>query len=847
MSAVEDSPISIDSAKQCSIQIIKMKQIVENGRNDCVKKETPHLNSSTDSEEVEDKSELSMENMDQETIETDRIENVTRSNESEKLFEQITNEIFEEICDKNSEEIPPLVANNAGSSSNFDYSDDEDDDISENSAHNSILSGTNSTISRPEGITDLAWRRMHCHFLLEKMLDLDNATVTDKMIEFFLQEGVCEALVSFITQIPEELEGQDCKFEPSHEKENDIFKRPEPGGDVSIELKRSYKATMLLSNDHPVDIMLSYFAKKARAITNAIFKVFWRQAKGSLHHACRVIDHLLKHQADQVLDVIGASKESLDRFIKPMLRFAAYPPVCETLIVKMLTYPNSAGFCANEGMSQSIFRDSFAGDLVNGTTYAVPYQTTPQSKWQFYSSLAEWKFLLVLASQVYSDNVSNEHASACADMFWEAVDVLSTDENGKILLQPLGHCPELISGLIKVALDQKRRYSLRTDVARVLLSLFHKASQDQLPCQIVRTVGVQQSTMIPNRLKSVQDKMFSIANSRMRELTEGMLAESHTIWNKNSVEKRPKTKHAKASPNKESKIENAENSTALHPGFSVSHPFTLLRYLLLSLIVEIVSFDSSKIVLLSERFWGTLLLWISEYPHNTLFQNLFFKICTMAIRSDKEQVLRTIFTNCKILNKIIDQLMDSEGILKLPPSGAQALYLQILNVVRLQSDLMPPSSFLKSHITNHERWKFFLPLLRKKSEEQNKVGLGFIVPMSSRPGQSEDIKNFSVSDANYGGIDHGSNFARKLGFDMEIVWPFDDSVQQKKKKKKRKKKKNRSVERGQPRSPSDSATKSQNSDDACEDDESDSDNLNGREEADVSLKKESESQPEPET
>ena len=76
-------------------------------------------------------------------------------------------------------------------------------------------------------------------------------------------------------------------------------------------------------------------------------------------------------------------------------------------------------------------------------------QTTPQVRWKLYSSLSDWKFLVVLGSQVYDSGASARHASACADMLLEAVEVLSSDENGELLLQPLGYCPELVQGVCK--------------------------------------------------------------------------------------------------------------------------------------------------------------------------------------------------------------------------------------------------------------------------------------------------------------------------------------------------------------------------------------------------------------
>jgi hypothetical protein len=56
-------------------------------------------------------------------------------------------------------------------------------------------------LRRPEGLSDAAWKRLRNRTLLGKMLELETPTITDKMIEFLMHEGVCECFISFITQV----------------------------------------------------------------------------------------------------------------------------------------------------------------------------------------------------------------------------------------------------------------------------------------------------------------------------------------------------------------------------------------------------------------------------------------------------------------------------------------------------------------------------------------------------------------------------------------------------------------------------------------------------------------------
>lgn len=57
---------------------------------------------------------------------------------------------------------------------------------------------------------------------------------------------------------------------------------------------------MLLTTVQPSDAHRAFLAQKAGSITAAVFKVFWPSAKGSLHHACCVLDCLLRSYADAV-------------------------------------------------------------------------------------------------------------------------------------------------------------------------------------------------------------------------------------------------------------------------------------------------------------------------------------------------------------------------------------------------------------------------------------------------------------------------------------------------------------------------------------------------------------------
>eukprot|EP00620_Florenciella_sp_RCC1587_P009212 CAMPEP_0182597426 /NCGR_PEP_ID=MMETSP1324-20130603/86213_1 /TAXON_ID=236786 /ORGANISM="Florenciella sp., Strain RCC1587" /LENGTH=275 /DNA_ID=CAMNT_0024815169 /DNA_START=21 /DNA_END=844 /DNA_ORIENTATION=- len=219
---------------------------------------------------------------------------------------------------------------------------------------------------------------------------------------------------------------------------------------------------MLLAGEDQSDAMQKFVQERASVITATLFKVFQSDSCGSFHHACHVICHLLENHTDQVLGVIGANLESLNTYLNPMLSCVQHSPVAETL-VKLVSCPTM----------------------------------TPKVRWSLYTSLSARKFLLLLAERATgTDPAATEaertpaHCSACAEVFSELTDRLAVDPHGgELLLQPIGHCPELLDGLLASVCGTRqadgtirhRPYRQRLDAAQALQRLVAKATHDELP------------------------------------------------------------------------------------------------------------------------------------------------------------------------------------------------------------------------------------------------------------------------------------------------------------------------------------------------------------------------------
>jgi len=242
--------------------------------------------------------------------------------------------------------------------------------------------------------------------------------------------------------------------------------RPEKGDALDeaaqLALARSFNAMALLTSDEPTDALVTFLGRKAAVITEAVLGVFDPRAKGSFHHACRVLDYVLRVHTEAVLHVVGRTKGAAKRFLGPMLRCLAHAPVPETLM-KLLFVP--------------ILPQGQGGPHGGGGQGGGPlqYRAPPLAKWRLYESLAEWRLLVVLAQEVHGPGSGASQASSAADVLLEAMDRLCTDDNGELLLQPLAHCPELLDALVARALDPAAPAPQRGDCLRVLVAVASRA------------------------------------------------------------------------------------------------------------------------------------------------------------------------------------------------------------------------------------------------------------------------------------------------------------------------------------------------------------------------------------
>ncbi|EGZ28603.1 hypothetical protein PHYSODRAFT_469333 [Phytophthora sojae] len=521
---------------------------------------------------------------------------------------------------------------------------------------------------------------------------------------------------------------------------------------VTPELLTSYRATMLLTNDDTSDALLTFLGDKSKLLTRCLFPVFQSDAKGNLRHACRVIDHLLRFYLDDVYDVLGKNADTVQRYMGAMLPYLEHAPVAE-LFLTLVCKPHSA----------AVMRF---------------YSSTPPKKWAFFRALAEWKVLLVLASHVCSVEYGETHTIGAADVFVELLDRLAADDNGQLLLQPAAYCPELLEGLIRAAVEPEdpkakipqRTVGQRTAAMKCVFRLLQKSTLEKVqgpPTSPYQSFGATIVNLVPNQLGPLREKIFGLVEQHLGELLRYLIQKYVSQQN---IEM----------PDEESGKPLPEGAVR-HTAYVVKVPFTELRLTLVEALVEIVAHNPR---LMSEHFdanvWRVLVTWFFEYSHNNLYHAAFYQLVFIALRTDNQQALEVLVKKLKLVTLLVEHYR-ADG----DTTSNKGYILQICNAIRLQAASQSPEAFLRNFLQSHTTWRGFEQELRDQTTLCCVNGLGFTVPQAIRPGYQKD--SWQMLNEEQAGIDHGSEFARSLGFVDDVAWPEDDVADGNKKRKKKKK------------------------------------------------------------
>lgn len=635
---------------------------------------------------------------------------------------------------------PPCLVQNKGAK------EEMKNEMSSTKERGDSKEGTLEKEVNGQGVLQARVRGVRTQMLLETMLELRDIG-PDHLVSFLAQDGVCERFLSFITQIDDDCDDEDededcqeeghgmgyqgsrsdllaCSSTSSSSRRGRRGKRRLQKGDVldeedEIAVSRSFHAMLLLTSTEPSEPLPTFLFKKVTIITEAMFEVFGPRSRGCFHHACRVIDYILRFHAETVLHIIGRSKGSVKRFLGPMIHNLSEPPVAEMLL-KLLTVPSP-------------------------TNPVGQYRTPPSAKWRVFESLAEWRIILVLAEEVSSPQDVPEQTSAAADFLVDLVDRLTTDENGELLLQPIGHCPELLDNLLKRALDKKAAPTHRADCVRVILALACRSGESHIPAngyapaETQSPYGATTIPMVPNQFRSVRALFRKNLAAQLPRICDCLLTEGVATT---MVAAAVRATAAGTGVEGEKEFEGA----MAHPGHVVAVPFSYLRLSLVNLLVEILDDSMGKEGVagqfhhqvqqqqeqarkLREKvpvpLWRLLCQWFFQYPFSNLYHSLFYRLVYRILKANDEKVQQTLLSKCRLVSSLVETYSKGE-----PSAGNRGHVLNLCNALRLQAGTQSPSTgWLRNFLKSHDTWRRFREPLRQATERAYlQQGLGLLVP-----------------------------------------------------------------------------------------------------------------------
>lgn len=99
--------------------------------------------------------------------------------------------------------------------------------------------------------------------------------------------------------------------------------------------------------------------------------------------------------------------------------------------------------------------------------------------------------------------------------------------------------------------------------------------------------------------------------------------------------------------------------------------------------------------------WPILCDWMFDYPENCMYHNQFIRLFKSICMEHHEPSLRLVLQKTKFVSRAVKVCKSEE------PTTLRGVLLVCLNTLRLRSQSLPPSAFLRQFLGSHDGWKGF--------------------------------------------------------------------------------------------------------------------------------------------
>ena len=142
-----------------------------------------------------------------------------------------------------------------------------------------------------------AWKRQRASQMLFKMLSLQKPVITDQMVATLQQRVWACELAAFVTLVPSSAVCPPADtLEGAMPHRMDAFAaRPAKGDEVTGEVQRAYRATLLFTSCDESGAMREVLSRRAYDVSRQLFKGFWPESKSVMQHVCRALDAVARN------------------------------------------------------------------------------------------------------------------------------------------------------------------------------------------------------------------------------------------------------------------------------------------------------------------------------------------------------------------------------------------------------------------------------------------------------------------------------------------------------------------------------------------------------------------------
>jgi hypothetical protein len=325
----------------------------------------------------------------------------------------------------------------------------------------------------------------------------------------------------------------------------------------------------------------------------------------------------------------------------------------------------------------------------------------PDERVAFFSTLSLAEFLPQLCERIYSDEFPLRSSVAAGLFFRRLVGELAACEDADRFFIKLGESDSMLGGLADCAASTKGArtervyYVSRARESAASLETLLQTSRRQLYASTIDAVKpVQQN----NALERVRAVLYKPLHSRVPKLCDALLRLD---------------------------ADDTPAPAALRlSAFCIDEPLTSHRLAIVNILAELVQFNcAATAAQIRAPVWRLLCAWFfSQRVHNNFLHHAFYTLVAAVVRDSHEPSLRALLGQCGLASALVDDLAgddrddnddDKDDDLATDTAGHSLL---IANTLRLVAGSLPPTAFLRAHLSASQPWQHFLPTLIERTE-----------------------------------------------------------------------------------------------------------------------------------